>query len=102
MIWSVGLSAGMGALVANPIASVVGAMQFTPRQLGIMAGSLALVAIANFVQKNPWPERAVSIALLPGVHTPEDVKLVMKSTSPGVVPTKEHAAAIIADAKDGD
>jgi hypothetical protein len=99
MLISAGVSAAASVIAANPIASIVGAIQFTPRQLAIMAASVAAVAIANFLQKNPWPEREVSLALIPGVHTQEQVQILAKSTSPGTIPTKETAAAIIAEAK---
>ena len=99
MLWSVSITAAMGVLTADTLTRVFGAREYTPRQLLIMAGVTAVGAAANFVQKNPWPERAVAIALLPGVHTQEDVHLIAKATSPGTVPTKETAAAIMAEAQ---
>jgi len=90
-----GISAAASAIAANPIATVMGAQAFTPRQLWIMALSSALVAMAGILQKSPLPDRKVAIALLPGVHTAEEVEVVSKATSPGRTPTAEEAAAIL-------
>jgi hypothetical protein len=94
-IAAAGVSAAATAITANPIASVLGAQQFTPRQLGIMALSAAVVAIAGVLRKSPLPDRTVAIALQPGVHTQAQVDQVMKATAPGTVPTPEVTAAIL-------
>lgn len=96
---SAGISAAASTLAANPIAQVLGAQEFTPRQLGIMAFSAAVVAMAGILQKTPLPSRDLAIALLPGVHTPEQVEMISKATAPGVVPSPAAAAAIIAEDK---
>lgn len=43
----------------------------------------------------PSVSRAVDIALLPGVHTQDEVKRIVKATDPGTVPSPETAAAIL-------
>lgn len=95
MIFSTAISAAMTVIAANPLATVLGAQAFTPRQLLIMAGSAAIVAVAGKLQKSPLPSRAMQIALTPGVHTKEEVEKILKATAPGEVPTKEVAAAIL-------
>lgn len=96
------ISAAIGAaattIAANPIASVLGAQQFTPRQLGILAASSALVAVAGVLRKSPLPDRRkIEIALIPGVHDIEQVERIAKITSGGAIPTPEAAAAMTAD-----
>ncbi len=78
---------------------MLGAQQFTPRQLGIMALSAAIVAVAGILRKSPLPDRAIAVALLPGVHTPEQVAEVLKATAPGTIPTPEVAKAILSPAE---
>jgi hypothetical protein len=94
------ISAAIGAaattIAANPLASVLGAQQFTPRQLGILAASSALVAVAGVLRKSPLPDRALAIALQPGVHTEAQVQKVLDQTAPGSVPSPEVTAAILA------
>lgn len=94
-ILSAAISAAATVITANPIAAVLGATQFTPRQLGIMAGSAALVAVANFLRTSPFPTQREAIALLAGVHTAAQVDKIVAGTAPGVVPTPEVAAAIL-------
>lgn len=90
-----GIAAAAQVIFTNPIASILGAPQFTPRQLGIMAASSAIVAMAGILRKSPLPDRRVDIALLSGVHTVEEVNQIAKATAPGTVPTSEVAAAIL-------
>lgn len=99
---SAAISSAASTVLANPIALATGTQQFTVRQLGILASGAAVVAIAGILKKSPLPDRAVQIALLPTVHTREQVKQVMRATSPGTVPTPADAAEIIAKAKEGD
>lgn len=90
-----GISAGASVIVSNPLATLFGAQQYSPRQLGINAGAMALVAMAGILKKSPLPDRKVEIALLPGVHTMAEVNTVDKATGPGVIPTPEIAAAAL-------
>lgn len=94
-LFGAGISAAATVIAANPLASVVSAQQFTPRQLGIMAASAAIVAMAAVLRKSPLPDRSVAVALLPGVHTTADVEKVVAGTAPGTVVTPEVAAAIL-------
>jgi len=94
-LFAAGISAAASTVAANPIAYIFGAQQFTPRQLLIMALSSALVAMAGILRKSPLPDRAIAIALLPGVHTPEEVEKIASVTAPGVTPTAAVAAAIL-------
>lgn len=55
---SAGISAAATSIAANPIATAIGASQFTPRQLVIMAASSAIVAIAGILRKSPLPDRS--------------------------------------------
>lgn len=89
------VSSAATVLSANPVATMIGAQTFTGRQLAIMAGSAAIVAVANFLRTSPLPAQRESVALLPGVHTTEQVDKIVNATAPGVVPTKEVAAAIL-------
>lgn len=95
MLLSTAISAAAMVIAANPLATVIGAPAFTPRQLGIMALSAAVVAVAGKLQRSPLPARRESVALLSGVHTSADVDKIMKATEPGTVPSKEVAAAIL-------
>ena len=95
------ISAAASTVVANPLASAIGAQQFTPRQLGILALSSAIIAVAGILRKSPLPDRAVAVALLPGVHTTEDVGKVLSATASGTVPSPEVAAAILAEPQVG-
>ena len=92
------ISAAATVVAANPLASVLGAQAFTPQQLGIMAGSAALVAMAGILKKSPLPDRRIDIALLPTVNTRAEVNLVARETAPGTVPTAAAAADIIDNA----
>jgi hypothetical protein len=94
-IFSAAISAAASVITANPLASALGAPQFTPRQLGVMAASAALVAVAGILRKSPLPDRKTAIALLPGVHTMGDVEQIASATAPGVTPTPAVAAAIL-------
>lgn len=90
-----GISAAAATITANPIAQVFGAHQFTARQLGVMALSSAVVAMAAVLRKSPLPDRKVAIALLAGVHTEAEVNQIVAATAPGTVPTQAVAAAIL-------
>ena len=92
---SAGISAAASTIAANPIAQILGANQFTPRQLGVMAVSSAVVAMAAVLRKSPLPDRKVAIALLAGVHTEAEVNKIVEATAPGTVPTQAVAAAIL-------
>ena len=100
-IVSAAISAAATVISANPIAAVVGAQSFTLRQLGIVAGSAAFVAVANFLRTSPFPTQREGIALLAGVHTAAQVDKIVAATSPGVVPSPEVAAAILNGTGDG-
>lgn len=93
-----GISSAASVVAANPLAVAMGTPEFTPKQLAILALAAAIVAMAGVLQKSPLPDRKLAIALLPGVHTPEQVERISKATGSGV-PTKEVAAAIIAGDK---
>lgn len=95
------ISAAASPIAANPIALVLGAQQFTLRQLGIMSAAAALSAMAGVLVKSPWPDRRVDIALVSGVHTVEQVEKIFKATAPCTVPTPAVAAAIIAEPASG-
>lgn len=93
-LFAAGISAATGTIAANPLAAVFGTQQFTGRQLAIMAASSAIVAMAGILKKSPLPDRKIAIALLPGVHTTEQVEQIAQATT-GAVPTAEVAAAIL-------
>lgn len=73
----------------------------TPLAMGGLLGILGsqIVGILGIVP--PSAVRAVDIALLPGVHTQEEVAIVSKATAGGAIPTPMEAAAIIADIPTG-
>jgi len=90
-------------LTANPIATLFGAPQFTPRQLMVFTGwsalSAALIAVGGILKKSPLPDReqrrAIDIAVLPGIRNAGEVDTVMKETNPGTVVSADVAAAIL-------
>jgi hypothetical protein len=94
-ILAAGISGGSSVFVSNPIADIIGAQHYSPRQLALQALALALTAMGGVLMKSPLPQRAVGIALLPGVHTQGEVDTILKATAPGTVPTPEVAAAIL-------
>jgi len=94
-IIAAGISSAAAVFASNPFASLLGAQQYTPRQLAINALAVGLTAMAGVLVKSPLPQRAVDIALLPGVHTRGDVDKILSTTAPGTVPTPEIAAAIL-------
>lgn len=96
-----GISAAATTLAANPLAAVLGAQIFSPRQLAILAGSSAIVAMAGILKKSPLPDRRIDIALLSTVNTRADVALVAKNTEPGTIPSAAVAADIIQDNRTG-
>ena len=99
---SAGISATASTITANPIASMLGAHPFTARQLGVMSLSSAVVAMAAVLRKSPLPDRKIAIALLPGVHTQEDVKKIEEATAPGTIPSSSVAAAILGKSPKSD
>ena len=92
-----GISAAATTVTANPLMSLAGTQQLTPRQLGVLSGLSAIVAMAGILKKSPLPDRALAIALLPGVHTEADVTKVLSAPAPGTVTSKEVATTILAE-----
>lgn len=91
------ISAAMIPFTINPAASVIGAPNFSPRQLMMVAAWTGVFALASAWQKSPFPDRKVQIALLPGVHNIEQVEQIAKVTSGGTIPTPAEAQSIIAE-----
>lgn len=89
------ISAGLTPFAANPIATLIGAVQFTPRQLAMGAVAMFITTLTGVWQKRPFPDRRVAIAVLRGVHTVDEVDKIDKATAPGTVVTPEIAAAIL-------
>lgn len=93
-IFAAGIAAFTGAITTNSVMAMVGSNPLSPRQLGIVAAYSAVWAMAGVLHTSPLPSRKTQIALLPGVHSMEQVDAIAANVTG--VPSPAVASAIIA------